>query len=384
MKIMLICATAQLRVEIIDVVPQLAKLPHNFILSPLVGLRDKKTYNTAISKLYHANKNISIEPIYLKSQNMGFTNLLHPTILFNDFHSIFNLTKRVKPDVVVCYYILHAYPFVILKKILGFALCVVAMGSDINVDNSPFQKLTKKIIFRNSDLIFAYAWTLKDKIEKGYCRSAMVIPSSTDPTFFRPLDSKTRLRLKWGIQPEKRVILNVSFFAKVKAIDLIIRSLQKLNSEDVYLVLVGNGGVRKSLEKLSSSLGLQKRVTFLGFRNKEELLELYNIADVFAMVSYSEGLPRALIEAMACGCIPIVTKVGSMPAVVSDGFNGFVINPGDLERFVERVDKVFSFSDEARKLMQTRAREAVEAGFDRRKLVKSMVDKISDLYSPRE
>jgi glycosyltransferase involved in cell wall biosynthesis len=380
MKIMLICATEQLRVEIVRLAPYLTQLPHNFTLSPLVRSRDKETYNTVISQLNHANKNISTDPIYLKSPNMGFINLLNPTVLFNDFRSIFNIIKRLKPDVVICYYVLHAYPLVVLKKIFKFSLCVVAMGSDIGLDNTPLQRLTKKMILRNSDLIFACSWTLKDEIEKEYNRSVTVIPSSTDPSFFRPLGSKTQLRLKWGIQPEKRVILNVCSFNKLKAVDLIIRSLQKLGSEDVDLLLVGDGGVRKLLEQLSISLGLQKRITFLGFRDKEELLELYNIADVFAMVSYFEGLPRALIEAMACGCIPIVTKVGSMPAVVSDGFNGFVINPGDLEKFVERVDEVFSFSEEKRKLMQTRARQAVEADFDSRKMIKRMVDKISDLY----
>jgi len=383
MKIMLICATEQLRVEIVRLAPYLAQLSHNFTLSPLVRSRDKETYNTVISQLNHANKNISTDPIYLKSPNMGFINLLNPTVLFNDFRSIFNIIKRLKPDVVICYYVLHSYPLVVLKKIFKFSLCVVAMGSDINLDNSPLQRLAKKLILRNSDLIFACSWSLRDKIEKEDHLIATVIPSSADPSFFRPLGLKTQLRLKWGIPPEKRVILNVCSFNKLKAVDLIIRSLQKLGSEDVGLLLVGDGGVRKLLEQLSISLGLQKRVTFLGFRDKEELLELYNIADVFAMVSYFEGLPRALIEAMACGCIPIVTKVGSMPAVVSDGFNGFVINPGDLEKFVERVDEVFSFSEEKRKLMQTRAREAVEADFDSRKLIKMMIDKINNLYLSR-
>jgi len=118
MKIMLICATEQLRVEIVRLAPYLAQLPHNFILSPLVRSRDKETYNTATSQLNHADKNISTDPIYLKSPNMGFINLLNPSVLFNDFRSIFNIIKRVKPDVVICYYVLHAYPLVVLKKIL--------------------------------------------------------------------------------------------------------------------------------------------------------------------------------------------------------------------------------------------------------------------------
>jgi glycosyltransferase involved in cell wall biosynthesis len=384
MKIMLLCATDQLRVEIVRLAPYLAQLPHNFTLSPFVRSRDKETYNSAISQLNHADKNISTDPIYLKSPNMGFINLLNPSVLFNDFRSIFNIIKRVKPDVVICYYVLHAYPLVVLKKILKFSLCVVAMGSDVHLDSSLLQRFAKKFIYRNCELIFARSWKMKGIIAREYCGKVIVIPSAADTSFFRPLNLKTVLRRKWGIPQRSGVILTVCRLDKNKGVDVLIKSLGVLNSNDVNLLVVGEGVERKALKELSATLGVQKSVIFLGFRNREELLELYNLADLFAVASYSEGLPRVLIEAMACGCIPIVTKVGSMPAVVSDGFNGFVINPGDLEKFVERVDEVFSFPEERRKLMQTRAREAVEADFDSRKLIKRMVDKISDLYSSRD
>jgi glycosyltransferase involved in cell wall biosynthesis len=177
------------------------------------------------------------------------------------------------------------------------------------------------------------------------------------------------------------VILSVCFLHKFKAVNLMIESLLKLGSSDVNLLLAGDGGERESLEKLASSLRLQERVTFLGQKNREELRELYNLADIYAQISYSEGLPRALIEAMACGCIPIVTNVGSMAKVVSNGFNGFVINPGDLEEFVERVNEVLSFSEEKVKLMRLRARQTVEDDFDSRRTVNTIVDEIVEFHS---
>ena len=94
-------------------------------------------------------------------------------------------------------------------------------------------------------------------------------------------------------------------------------------------MVVGEGEERKTLEELSYALGLQQQVTFMGLRSKIELLELYNIADLFVLSSYSEGLPRVLLEAMACGCISVATDVGSVNAVVVNGRNGFTIEPGN-------------------------------------------------------
>jgi glycosyltransferase involved in cell wall biosynthesis len=383
MKIMFICSTRQMAIEMIYLIPQMAQFPHEFIISPLVRLEETKEFNNAMSQIGQLPRRVSIDPIYLRSSNMSFRNILDLKVLKHDSFQILNLLKRRKPSSVICYYVLHAYPFILLKKIFGFSLTVVAQGSDINLDNSPMQRYARKLILWDSDLIFACSWTLKDEIERVYHRCATVIPSSADSSFFQPLKYKPLLYLKWGIPLEKRVILSVGFFHKFKAVDLIIKSLLKLNSSEVNVLLAGDGGERKKLEQLAVSLGLQQRVTFLGRRNRDELRELYNLATVYAQISYSEGLPRALIEAMSCGCIPIVTDVGSMAAVVSNGNNGFVINPGDLDAFVSRVDEVISFSEKEAKLMQSRARQTVETDFDSRKLIGKMVDELSKIHMAR-
>jgi glycosyltransferase involved in cell wall biosynthesis len=176
------------------------------------------------------------------------------------------------------------------------------------------------------------------------------------------------------------VILTVCRLDKNKGVDVLIKSLGMLNSNDVNLLIVGEGVEQKALKELSSALGVQKNVTFLGFRNRKELLELYNLADLFALASYSEGLPRVLIEAMACGCVPIATSVGDVAAVVVDGFNGFTVNPGDYEKFAERIKEILSLSEEKIKLIQSRARRTVTDDFDSRKVIKKMVDSINSLY----
>ena len=382
MKIMFVCAAHHLRVELIHLTPFLAQLPYEFIVSPLVRLEEKERYQAIISGLGRSYKNIVVDPIFLRSSSQRFASLLNPNVLLQDSFSLLNVIRRRKPDNVVCYYLIHAYPFVLLKKIFGFSMAVLAQGSDVNLDRSLFERQVAKLVCRSSDLIFAASWTLKDIIETEYNRSVSVIPSSTDSSFFRPLRSKSMLRYKWDIAREKQVILCATRIDRFKGIDLVIKSLLAV-PENVVLLIAGEGESRETFEQLTVSLGLQHRVTFLGFRNRQEVVELYNLADVFVNASYSEGLPRALIESMACECIPIVTNVGSMPKVVSNGFNGFLVNPGDSEGLVESIKKVFSLSKEQKRLMQTRARHTVKDDFDSRKTLKRMIDKIVDLRMSR-
>jgi len=378
---MLFCWAEEMRIELLNLAVYIARLPQNFVIAPLVRLRDKTYYQEAVSQLNRTSSNIHVDPTYLRSPDGRFRNLLNPSILLNDFLSLFNVIRRSKPDVIVCFYVLHAYPLVLLKKLFRFSLCVVAMGSDVNLQNGFLDRLVKNVIYRNSDLVFASSWSLKDRIEKEHHRNVIVVPSSADPSFFKPLNSRALLRQKWRIEPWKRVVLTVCRLDKNKGVDILMNSIKLLNSNDVDLLVVGEGEERKSLEKLSASLGMQKNVAFLGFRERGELLELYNLADLFALASYSEGLPRVLIEAMACGCVPVVTSVGSTAKVVVDGFNGFTVRAGDYEEFAEKINNILLLPEEKLKMMRSRARSAVEQEFDSRRLIEKIVDNVTALNS---
>jgi glycosyltransferase involved in cell wall biosynthesis len=376
MKIMFFCVAEQFRVEIVHLFPLLAQMTHEFTICPIIREADMAKYQQTLSQIESLNHNISIDPIFINSKTMNPRNLLNPYILFSDARTILKAVRRNKSDAIICYYIIHAYPLLLLKRIFGFSLNVVAQGSDVLLDNSPFEKVIKKFVIEGSDLIFACSWELKEKIEKEFGRSVSITPSSADPSFFKPLNLKIPLRRKWGIQTKKQVIISVGALSKLKGMDLIIRSLQKLDFQDVDLLIVGEGPERKSLEMLAESLGLKERVRFLGFMNRKDLLELYNLSDIFALTSYSEGLSRVLIEAMDCGCIPIVTNVGSNATVVSDGFNGYVIKTGDSVKFTEKVNEILLLSMEQKSLMQTRARRTAEDGFDSRKTLKNLICRV--------
>jgi glycosyltransferase involved in cell wall biosynthesis len=383
MKIMLYCWAEDMKIELLNWAVYLARFPHNFIITPLIRSDDKAKYEEMIPQLSRSSKNVSVDPVYLKSRDSRFRNLIFPNVMLPDSLSILGAVKRSKPDVIVCFFVSHAYPLVLLKRILGFSLCVYAMGTDVNLSNDLLHRIMKRLIFGSCERIFAVSGKMKHRIEEYTGREVIVIPSSADLSFFRPLRSRMAVRRKWGVQTENKIILTISALRKVKGVDVLIKSFAALNLKDASLWIRGDGPERNSLRVLAASLGIEERVRFLGFQDNNSLLELYNLADLFALTSYSEGLPRALIEAMACGCIPIVTNVGDVTAVVQDGFNGFIVNPGDQERLSERVKQILSLPEETRKTIQDRARRSVENRFDSRNTINKMVYSIDALLRER-
>lgn len=110
--------------------------------------------------------------------------------------------------------------------------------------------------------------------------------------------------------------------------------LVKTNS-GLSLELVGDGREKSNLKKYVESMGIQKFVTFSG--KKDNVAEALRNSDIFVQTSTTEGLPNALLEAMACGLPVVVTNVGGMPDVVKDNHNGFVIDSGNTLQLVERL-----------------------------------------------
>src|SRR5690606_5307126 len=94
---------------------------------------------------------------------------------------------------------------------------------------------------------------------------------------------------------------------------------------DLRLVIVGEGPLRDSLERLVETLQLESLVTFAGFSTMPE--SVMPAFDVFCLPSTSEALGIALLEAMACGCPVIAAAVGGVPEILTDAACGWLVAP---------------------------------------------------------
>lgn len=97
---------------------------------------------------------------------------------------------------------------------------------------------------------------------------------------------------------------------------------------------------KRRYEKELDRLGIRERVEFLGTVTGLAKQGLIRSSAVFVLPSRAEGLPIALLEAMAEGCPPVASRVGGIPEVIRDGENGYVVEPGDVDSLAERITRL--------------------------------------------
>lgn len=166
-----------------------------------------------------------------------------------------------------------------------------------------------------------------------------VIPNGV-PTFTSDAEMRRRTRAALGVDDSKFVCLYVGRLEAVKGLHTLLDAAARLAESDrrtMRVFLAGNGSERAALESQCRSQNLAATVTFLGERS--DVQELLNMADAFVMTSRTEGLPMALIEAMAAGLPCVATAVGGIPAVLADDA-GILVPPEDPVAVAEALTRL--------------------------------------------
>ena len=164
------------------------------------------------------------------------------------------------------------------------------------------------------------------------------------------------------VSPEKRPHLAVDVTAQLLA-----------EGHDVVLVVAGGGPLVQATHARAVSLGIESRVKFLGELNEHTLRHVYAACDVFIAPSEIEGIARSLYEAMAMGCVPVVSDVGGQRELVVPG-TGSLVNAtrDDAALYLAGVRPFLDVSVRAR--ASAAARAHVTAHFDTQKTVQSVCD----------
>jgi glycosyltransferase involved in cell wall biosynthesis len=160
------------------------------------------------------------------------------------------------------------------------------------------------------------------------------------------------------------------------ALDLIEAiALLKDRFPDVKLLMGGDGDLQ-SARKLAEELDIADRIELLGWVRGDEKKTLLCKAGVYVLPSYFEGLPMSVLEAMAAGIPIISTPVGGIAEAVTDGVEGFLVQPGDVSALADRIARLLEDSTLNRQ-MGNAARRKVEITFS----VELIIPLIEGLYA---
>ena len=189
--------------------------------------------------------------------------------------------------------------------------------------------------------------------------------------------------------PDDGIFLQVSRLVPKKGADISLRafSLYLRDFPKAELLIAGDGPLRRDLEKLMRSLGIEKSVKFLGSIGYDRYVELLHGAHAYlqpsltAMDGDMEGLPTAVCEAMASGLPVISTRHSGIPEVIDDGIDGLLANEGDAEGLYARMRQLKE-SNISR--ISRQARMKIEQKFDHMKSIESFCRRLTDIIGGNE
>lgn len=193
--------------------------------------------------------------------------------------------------------------------------------------------------------------------------------------------ARGKLRQELGIAPDVPLVGIVARLVPIKGVDLFLKAAQGVAAArpDARFVVAGDGELREVLEAQADTLGLRPRVTFLGWR--ADVASIYADLDVVSVTSWNEGVPIALIEAMATSRPVVATAVGGIPDVIVAGENGLLFPPGDADGIARAVVSLLSDPARAQALGDSGRRTAEL--YDLARYVERMERLYIDLYEGR-
>jgi phosphatidylinositol alpha-1,6-mannosyltransferase len=204
----------------------------------------------------------------------------------------------------------------------------------------------KRKVFEGAAKIFPVSEYTRRAVLREACgdeRRVITVNNGVNPLIFRKETVPPALEAKYRPRGEP-ILLTVTRLYPYKGVDRMLESLPAIARAipGVRYLVVGDGPDRQRLQNLAGRLGLQDQVSFLGPMALAEVVQLYNLADLFVMLSRDdppdvEGFGLVFLEAAACGLPSVGGRSGGIPDAIADGKTGWLVDPRNTEEIASTV-----------------------------------------------
>ena len=222
----------------------------------------------------------------------------------------------------------------------------------------------ERLLARWTDVIVTMNQEDERRAERFPCSRSVYIPGvGVDISRFAQGLSREEARTRLGLGREEPFILSVGELIPRKNYGVALEAVARLGRKDVQFWIAGTGASEGELRAQIDRLGLREQVKLLGFRS--DIPDLLHAADVFFFPSRQEGLPVALMEAMASGLPIVCSRIRGNTDLIDEGKGGYLAAPGDAEGFSRALESILDGADTAemraynRQKIQLFSREAV-------------------------
>jgi len=269
-----------------------------------------------------------------------------------NFYKVIKIYKKINPQIVHCHLWISEIYGILLKFIYKKKIVlIVSKHLDSYIFEGSFGRKSyfnghfiERIILKNSDHIIFISKSVKDYFlkniylnEKNYSIIHYGLNIRNFINFkFRDL---LALQRKLHIEKNTKLIGCVARHEKQKNIDMLIRAFAKTSKDNpdinLKLIIVGRGSLTKYLKNLAKRLMINKKIIWVFYTKKINLY--FKLFNVFCLTSKYEGFGLVLLEALAFGLPIVATKSGSIPEIIKNKKNGYLINQNDFISLSYRI-----------------------------------------------
>ena len=280
------------------------------------------------------------------------------------FELIVEEHKRESFDLIHAYFLpMAGFVGTYAGKYLGIPSVVSIRGNDIEraaFDPSKFSHVMYAL--QNASAVTTNASELAKKAKAFIGREIHIIPNGIDTEKFKPMERNEVLAEMLEVEGQKsKVIGFVGELREKKGLATLLAGYAQINRKmPASLLIVGevrDGEDKKLFDEFRSSHP-DAKIIVTGHVPHKDLPAYYSLMDVFVHPSLRDGMPNAVLEAMACGKTVIATPVGGVLDVIMDGVNGLLVNVNDVDGLSQKIAEALS-QPEKREAVGRSAREAI-------------------------
>jgi glycosyltransferase involved in cell wall biosynthesis len=257
-----------------------------------------------------------------------------------------------------------------LRVLTRARLVVHVQGQLLRMPSARFGRATPlveewaRFVIRRADTVRAVSRDIAREAEAAGVDSTriVVVPSRCDTRFFDPdrwRSAGEAMRASLPGDPASAVVGFLGALNASKGLDVLVNACTTVaRARPMRVAVAGAGPLRQKLADVAAD-GVPP-VVLLGHLSPTDVPAFLAAIDVLAVPSYDEGLPRAVLEAMAMGVPVVASDVGGIPDAVQDGITGLLVPPGDAEALASALIRVLDDRDFAIRLGTTGRRRVLE------------------------
>ncbi len=315
---------------------------------------------------------------YLRFPGRWFYPLASRSVFYAIKNTVVKLHKEKPIDIIYArFFAPDGYAALELSNMLGVPAVAVGAGDDVNVDPH-FNRFIYRDFVRVAnglDGVLASGGKAAASIKAVSGRKVLAVHGVVDTSEFAPVQDKGLVRKELNFEPDKFVALYVGSYKVVKGVFELIDVVGRIVEQVPHfrLKVCGYGRQEESMRAAIEQKGLTKVIDMVGLVDPTQMPKWMQAADMLVLPSYEEGMPNAVMEAMACGLPVVASAVGGLPQETGDCEGTILIEPKSTDELFEAMMRVIQ-DDQLRIRMQEASRQRAEERFSVQRNARIVLD----------